>query len=686
MTQPPAPDRDLSPYTGWTRAHWTAAADRLLSGVRPFASDGNALIDLPGDHPSDSGRWCDGLEGFARTFLLAAFRLGGHPPVSHGPLAQLADFYARGLAHGTDPRAADRWPTLREKGQAKVECASIALALHLTRGWIWDRLHDDVRARTVAWMSAMLGAATPANNWLWFRCVTEAFLRSVGGPWSPADIAHAIERTESWYAGDGWYSDGDFGAGPRNFDHYNGWAMLFYPLWYCAISGPDAEPGLRQRYSGRLDRHLADAQYLVGADGGPLFHGRSLTYRFATLAPFWTGALFDATPLSPGLTRRIGSGVLRYFLRSGAVDAHGLLPLGWHGAFPAIRQTYSGAGSPYWASKGFAGLLLPADHPVWTAVEEPLPVERGDVHVTLTAPGWLVSGTRGDGVVRVVNHGGDHTAPGRTGFDEPCYDRYAYSTACGPDLGEPDPAAPVDSHVALIAADGRASVRRPYQRLFLRGRVGVSRHRAHWPHEPARHGDPPRTRLGPVLTTASVLRGAVEVRIVRIDGPDSRTDEPFPADEPHARPPDRPGPWRLRVGGAALAAAWPDALVTGTGGGSARVTAPDRGLTSAVLMLSGAGRYGVIRRRDANAFGRWSACPWVETAAPVVSGEIHTVAVVLGGSDNTPAGVRIAVRRGGPDEPGDVVTVTWPDGACDVVPLDPEPTAPAAAGPPGPRP
>ncbi len=69
-------DPRLSPYTGWTRAHWEAVADQLLLAVRPYARGGNALIGLPGP-ASRSGAWSDGLEGFARTFLLAAFRLAG---------------------------------------------------------------------------------------------------------------------------------------------------------------------------------------------------------------------------------------------------------------------------------------------------------------------------------------------------------------------------------------------------------------------------------------------------------------------------------------------------------------------------------------------------------------------------------------------------------------------------------
>ncbi len=114
--------------------------------------------------------------------------------------------------------------------------------------------------------------------------------RRAYAPWHQADIEHATARTEDWYAGDGWYTDG----GTRNFDHYNGWAMHLYPLWYCRIAGPLANPGLAERYRLRLRRYLSDAAHLVGGDGAPLFQGRSLTYRFAALAPFWAGALFDA--------------------------------------------------------------------------------------------------------------------------------------------------------------------------------------------------------------------------------------------------------------------------------------------------------------------------------------------------------------------------------------------------------
>jgi hypothetical protein len=91
-----------------------------------------------------------------------------------------------------------------------------------------------------------------------------------------------------------------------------------------------------------------------------------------------------------------------------------------------MKQSYSGAGSPYWAAKGAMGLALPADHPAWTVVEEPLPVETGDTRRLLAVPGWQVDGTTADGVVRIRNHGTDHANAGAKVADSPLYARLGY--------------------------------------------------------------------------------------------------------------------------------------------------------------------------------------------------------------------------------------------------------------------
>ncbi|MEU5435257.1 DUF2264 domain-containing protein [Streptomyces sp. NPDC020719] len=455
MPTPPL-DHELSPYTGWTRGHWEDVADQLLLSVRPYASPRHGLINLPGDRPSWSGPRSDGLEGYARTWLLAALRIAGaRGDDPHGHL----DRYAEGLASGTEhplptselsSTSPDSWPRMAEVRQAVVESASVALGLRLTRPWLWDRLDDRVRQRTVDWLLPALGPSPVDNNWWFFGLTVAGFLQDAGieTDRASATIERALEHVDQWYLGDGWYSDGPH----RSFDHYNGWALHFYPVLHAHL-GDNRE--LLDRYGPRLRAHLAAHTRMFGADGAPMPYGRSLTYRFAAAAAPWLGALTGHTPMTPGATRRLASGTLAYFMDRapgrGAIDERGLLTLGWHGPYAPIVQGYSGPASPYWAAKGFLGLLMPPEHPVWTAVEEPLPAETGDAAVTLGPPNTLIQSTVSDGVVRLHNHGTDH----RLGpAEDPCYARFAYATRTGPTCGDVR-----DNHFGLVLDDGTVTER-----------------------------------------------------------------------------------------------------------------------------------------------------------------------------------------------------------------------------------
>ncbi|NUT33104.1 MAG: DUF2264 domain-containing protein, partial [Hamadaea sp.] len=511
----------ISPYTGWTRTEWAAYADRLLLGVRPYASPTGALITPPGV-PGGYGTAIDGLEGFARTFLMAGFRLAGEP--GSDPLG-LAEWYARGLAAGTDPDSPERWVTPREHGQAKVEAASIALILDLTRPWLWDRLDTRVQENVVAYLSQVVGDHDyPQTNWVWFRIVVEQFLASVGAPWSLEDVEHDLAVHETFARDGGWYCDG----AERSYDHYAGWALHLYPILWSRMTGADklAAPRLPE-YTARLDRFLLDAVRLVGADGSPLIQGRSLAYRFAAAAPFWVGAIAGTDAVGPGLLRRAASGVVSHFAAHGVPDDRDLLTLGWHRPWRRMAQRYSGTGSPYWASKGLLGLALPADHPVWTAVEEPLPVEQADQVAVIAAPGWALAATRADGVVRVYNHGTDHARQGDRVGDSPLYARLAYSTATAPLMDDSAWDEPLDQSVTLLDAAGRATHRTGFQTLAV-GEIGdaallASVARAHW-LDPDRsapdHGSgrPGVARDAADVTTVSIVRGAWEVRLVHLGG------------------------------------------------------------------------------------------------------------------------------------------------------------------------
>ncbi|WP_402463094.1 DUF2264 domain-containing protein [Isoptericola aurantiacus] len=679
MTCTAAPPDLLEVTRRWSRDDWLRSADDLLAATRPYASPGQSLLRLPGP-VSASGAWSDGLEGFARTFLLAAFRVRGQQ--GDDP-AGLLERYAEGLRHGTDPRSPERWPRIGERRQAVVESASVAIGLAETRPWLWDRLDGAVQARVVDWLSEIVGTTGYRNNWIWFQNVVEAFLASVGGPWDQADLDRNDELTEALYVGDGWYSDGRGRDGRlQSYDYYTGWAWHLYPLLRARIAGRPLET----RHADRLRAYLEQAQHLVGSDGAPVLQGRSVTYRFAMLAPFWAGALAGVTPLRPGQTRSLTSAVADHFARAGAVDEQGLLPTGWHGRFDRVRQLYSGGSSPYWASKGFLGLLLPPDHPVWTDPPEVPTAWTEDAVTCLPAPGWVVAATTGDGVVRVLNHGSDRLLDPAVAprADDPFYRRVGYSNVTSPQLSGPDVAAPVDSHVALLDGSGAPSHRDGITRVHAGGHTAVSRSRVHWLDAAGGASSADAAgwsalRRGPVLTTASVVRGRFEVRLAWWepapgvpDGPPAgaRDAEPEVLDAEAAWPAD-PGPWTAHVGGWALAGQDARALHVETDADWVRIVRSD-GLTSLVRGLRGLERAGTTWRTGADPFGVSSVIPWARGQAALAPGDVVAALVVLCGRGSAWVRDVDAVTEVAHDvgPQGSQVRVVWRDGQVDVVAQD----------------
>jgi hypothetical protein len=615
----PTEDRSSAPVTGWTRGHWTAVADRLLAGLRPFTSPLGARICPPG-RGSWSGRDTDGLEGFARALLLASFRLAdlGTPAAEGRPgsdllrdsavaAERLAERFAAGLLAGTDQGGPEGWPPIADGSQEIVEAGGIAIALHESRPWIWDRLGSAGRDQVTGWLGGVVGRWPRDNNHLLFQVVTEEFLASVGAEHDRAEIEAGLDRVDGWYTGDGWYLDGpqtrfdyrldgpgEFATGlaaaydaGRRFDHYNAWGLHLYPLLWARIAGTSGQDRAEE-YRVRLRAFLGQYAQLFGNDGAPVHHGRSLSYRFACLAPFWLGTLHDATPLSPGQTRRLASGVLRHFAERGVPDPRGLLPLGWYGRFEPSAQVYSSPGAPYAAAQGFLGLLLSEDHAVWTAPEERLEGEASDDSTPLRAPGWLVHRTAADGVVRVLNHGSCYlTAPPARERDDPHYAKFAYATCTAPQTGG-EASLRLDNHLALLPPGGAATRRERIHPLGLTDRYAAS-----W-HRPLMPGGVDGPQLRPVVSV-SVLCGAWEVRMHGVHLPTG---------------------WGVREGGYAPAAdGSPDAVTGEVTTHPAAVVRTAHGPMCAIVGLHGWAEADVRFSTGANAFGRHSAVPYLRCPA-----------------------------------------------------------------------
>jgi hypothetical protein len=620
----PPEDRERSPRTGWTRAHWTAVADHWLLTARRYASPAGGLITPPG-RPSAAGIRSDGVEGFARSFLIAAPLLAGSTEDPHDHAA----WYARGLTAAMDPAGPDRWGRAIGVDEIKqwngtpqpiVEAANLAFALAVSRPRFWDQLDDALRDRTADWLAHHAVKHGSDNNWLLFTAVIEAFLRSVGYD-VPAGHGQAdVDLFESWYLGDGWYNDGRISAttGHGNrVDHYNSWVIQpFLWQWYELTEQPAER---RDRFLTRLAEFADSYARLFAPDGSPLHQGRSLTYRQAVLGGLWTAALAGVGSANPGATRRLASGVLRHFTDLG-VGQDAPPTLGRSSAqFLPMCQVYSGPGSPYFAGMGFLGLAAPADHPLWTAPEQPQPSEHADAVYTLHSVGWVIQSA--DGVVHIANHASDHIDDPDRENPDPHYASIGYSTHTAPGVGDAWTDA-VDGQLALVDEWGRAT-----HRSGLRATATGEGWAASW-YRPRFNGvDVPGARV----VTLSILHQAVELRAHLVTAPAG---------------------WTAREGSFALADTRPP-RAEGTS-----IHTPT--LTADLIPLHGWTASGISRHQNTNAFGNHSAVAYL-TATPTPNAPTLYIALHrLGRTPTAPAPAPVTIAA-----TADRLTATWTDGRHD---------------------
>jgi len=421
-------DRDVSPLTGWTRAHWRELHARLVRGMFRYATPGRAQVHFPG-RPSYNGRTSDGMEGYARTFFMNGPFLRNSPGgvlQFEGETFDIAEFYRRGLVNGTDPDHAEYWDGLEDHNQAIVEGAAVAMNLFFSREHVWDRLTPAQQQQAADYLYQLAECEPWANNWMQFSALMHATLKRFGMKHSQAKMDQWMERMYAFYEGDGWYRDGEGFC----FDYYNAWVIHPYFLIWSMIN-PDTDGDLVESLKERTREFTSHYRYFFAGNGAYVPYGRSLVYRAAAVAVFPIAELFNCSAVSPGQARRICSGNVKYFVDHGAVSDDEYLEMGFRGRYMPLLERYSGPQSPYWMAKAFWTFLLPPESPFWTAPEEPSEVEKGDFTHVIPATGMILHGQNRTGQVTLF-------ANNAHGWVERKYNNFCYSSHFGPEIAKVD--------------------------------------------------------------------------------------------------------------------------------------------------------------------------------------------------------------------------------------------------------
>ncbi|TLS48002.1 DUF2264 domain-containing protein [Streptomyces montanus] len=327
----------------------------LVAPLVPHFSTGRARVRL-GVNTAIHDDTAAELEAFARPLWGLAPLAAGKGAVPH------TELWLRGLAHGSDPAHPEYWGEPRDRDQRIVEMAAIGFALALAPEQWWDPLSGAERDRLARWLRSALPRETADNNWHFFPVLIGLGLDRVGVPYDRSLTGARLRRLETFWLGDGWYSDGP----TERRDYYVPWAMHFYGLLCDTLTGGD-------RFKERAARFALDFRHWFADDGAAVPYGRSLTYRWAQAA-FWGALPFAGVDALPwGVVKGYLLRHLRWWRGRPVTGPEGLLSVGYGYPQPALAEQYNAPGSPYWSLKAFLPLALPDDHAFWSATEEPAP-------------------------------------------------------------------------------------------------------------------------------------------------------------------------------------------------------------------------------------------------------------------------------------------------------------------------
>ncbi|SHI79293.1 hypothetical protein SAMN05444350_10844 [Bacteroides stercorirosoris] len=362
------PDYHLSPLTGMTRQHWLDAATYLLDGAFSYIH----TLDDPMHFPKQPGKSyptdgkpnkTENLEGLCRTMFVAIPLLKENPALELNGI-KVGDYYRQQLRNMSDPSKPGYIQHLKGgPSQTLVEFGALALSLTVMPEIIWEPLTQQEKDALAALMLSYGNGPTIGSNWRFFNIFVMSFFKDHGYAIKDDYLNELLQKSLDQYRGCGWYNDSPA------YDYYSMWAFQMYGMIWAHYYGDKFNPEAGRQFVDNFRDLVPNYPYMFAEDGKMNMYGRSITYRIATVIPFPLMGWLNDPSINYGWMRRIASSTILQFLENPALMKDRVPTLGFYGAFEPAVQIYSCRGSVYWMGKAFLGLLLPADNPFWTAVE-----------------------------------------------------------------------------------------------------------------------------------------------------------------------------------------------------------------------------------------------------------------------------------------------------------------------------
>jgi len=364
------PDYKLSPFTGMTRQHWKDASLYILKGAFSYIHSLDDPMKFPKQagksYPKNEGQIpTEKLEGLCRTLFYATPLLKDNPDLVINNI-KVADYYRYQITKLIDPSSLSYIKPRAENGgpsQNLVEFGALSISLLAIPEVLWEPLTQSEKDKLAATMISYGDGPTVPSNWKFFNIFVLSFFESKGYTINKNLLKEYLQKTLDHYRGEGWYNDNPA------YDYYSMWAFQMYGMVWSEYIGKKYYPEFAQKFLNNFKEVKEYYPYLFSRNGEMIMWGRSISYRYASIAPFPLMGYENDPKTNYGWMRRIASGTLLQFLQNPKFMKDSVPTLGFYGPFEPAVQSYSCRGSVYWSGKAFLGLLVPENNPFWTATE-----------------------------------------------------------------------------------------------------------------------------------------------------------------------------------------------------------------------------------------------------------------------------------------------------------------------------
>ncbi|WP_175494615.1 DUF2264 domain-containing protein [Oribacterium sp. WCC10] len=345
-------------------------------------------------------------------------------------IAQLIFIYQKGITSGTEPESPEYWGICHDFDQKFCEMPAIGFAMLYAPEFFFDPLPENVKLNLTEWLNECNRHNLCACNWQFFQIITNLALKVSGLTYSQENMESGLRMIEDYYAGGGWYNDGNGG----DKDYYNPFVMLSFGLIYRDFM-KDEDPERCQRFYDRAMKFGKDYRYFFDDNGACFPYGRSMTYRFAQSA-FWATCLqTNVEPIPKEEMLSLISKNLHWWLNRPVFDNAGILSIGYGYPNLQMSESYNAPGSPYWGLQAFFYLSLKDEDELWNVTKTPGDLsDSKDIADSLFLPHVPLLLQRGykDGVCNHVVA----LVPGKTNHEGHShnvekYSKFAYSSRFG---------------------------------------------------------------------------------------------------------------------------------------------------------------------------------------------------------------------------------------------------------------